>query len=943
VGALAIGFLAGVTVRPVGADGTERVSVASDGTQANDRSGFPALSADGRIVAFESRASNLVPHDTNRDWDVFVHDRHTGVTERVSVASDGTEANGPSTWGSLSADGRIVAFRSRASNLVPGDTNRTYDIFVHDRQTGITERVSVASNGAQANDLSSFLALSADGRVVAFESSATNLVPSDTNGTADVFVHDRQTGVTERVSVASDGTEGNNVSRSPVLSADGRIVAFESLATNLVPGDTNGAYDVFVHDRQTGVTERVSVASDGSQSNNFSGYPALSADGRLVAFYTRAGNLHVAPLAVHDRQTGVTEHVSVPAFYNSPENPDEGFSLSADGRVLAAPSYNSFGPDDTSGSPDVFVHDRQTGMTERVSVDSLGAQGNGGSFSPVLSGDGDVVAFQSRATNLVADDTNGADDIFVRERTPTSPITTSATAPSPAITATQLSPSTTGASGADGACNATCRRDTARCIATQCAGVGRKACRRRCKPAAIRTLAYVLSECRADAAGSVAHQSLRIRRGDREPITVAEFGPFQGGGASGVTGFCRSRLGGFSDVGWGDPSVFGFPLQRLGVSPDGSGVVFEVNDEFSVSGLTVAPEQRGMFFVRSDGKSVPRYLGAPSHERSFVPTFAISPLMAFSPNGRRIAFTDRGPGPGGEEAPQIVVLDLETGRRTLVTRLPSGTAPVGHFGEFLLTCCPTFIDNETVLFQTFVDPDGSNSEHTAATFTVRIDGTNLQRVPPPIVLPGSAVVPSFGVIGRRTNLVRVAVPGTPVSPPTTPPQDFPLTEAFLQDSKNLIQLTNFRRTDTFTGFLNPTRRRAFFVASADPLGTNPFEECQIFSVDTVGGGLRQVTHFDPRTRNRAVIPACFGADRPHCSIGAGYYRVVVQDPVTKAVVFESSCDPFDTNPNGGQIFAMRPDGGGLRQLTEAAGITHYPDGSIRVELPGPFAYSAVPR
>jgi hypothetical protein len=284
------------------------------------------------------------------------------------------------------------------------------------------------------------------------------------------------------------------------------------------------------------------------------------------------------------------------------------------------------------------------------------------------------------------------------------------------------------------------------------------------------------------------------------------------------------------------------------VSPDGSGVVFEVNDEFSDPGLTVASEQEGMFFVRADGKSVPRYLGAPSHERSFEPLQTFSPPIAFSPSGRRIAFTDRGPGPGGEEAAQIVVLDLATGRRTLVTRLPSGTAPGGFFGKFLLTCCPTFIDNETVLFQTFVDPDGSNPEHTAAAFTVRIDGTNVKRVPPPIAVPGSEVVPSFGVTGLRTNLVRLAVPGTPVSPPATPPYPFPLTEAFVQDGKNLVQLTNFRRTDTFIGFLNPTRTRAFFMASADPFGTNPLESCQMFSVDTVGGGLRQVTHFDPRTR-----------------------------------------------------------------------------------------------
>jgi hypothetical protein len=320
-------------------------------------------------------------------------------------------------------------------------------------------------------------------------------------------------------------------------------VAFESIATNLVPGDTNGSYDVFVHDRQTGVTERVSVASDGSQSIGFTGFPALSADGRIVAFHTRG--LSAAPFAIHDRQTGVTEHVSVPdVFFTSPRFrfPSEGFSLSADGRVLTAPNHNPLGPGDTNGLRDVFVHDRQTGMTDPVSVDSLGALGNGESFSPVLSADGGIVAFQSRATNLVPGDTNGADDVFVRARTPTSTITASATAPSPDITTTPRFPSTTGAPGGDGACNATCRRDIARCIATQCAGVGRNTCRRRCKPAAIRTLAYVLSECRVDAAGFVGRQALRIRRGDREPITVAEFGPFEDGGGSAAAEFCRTCL-----------------------------------------------------------------------------------------------------------------------------------------------------------------------------------------------------------------------------------------------------------------------------------------------------------------------------------------------------------------------------------------------------------------
>src|SRR5437016_8015596 len=252
--------------RSADAQTTERVSVASGGTEGNGASLSSALSADGRFVAFVSAATDLVAADTNGVSDVFVHDRQTGATERVSVASGGAEGNGSSGLigfafpPALSADGRFIAFVSFATNLVAGDTNGATDVFVHDRQTGTTERVSVASGGTQSNAASLGSALSADGRFVAFQSDATNLVAGDTNGATDVFVRDRQTGMTERVSVASDGTQANNVSSYPALSADGRFVAFESDATNLVAGDTNGATDVFVHDRQTGATERVSAA-----------------------------------------------------------------------------------------------------------------------------------------------------------------------------------------------------------------------------------------------------------------------------------------------------------------------------------------------------------------------------------------------------------------------------------------------------------------------------------------------------------------------------------------------------------------------------------------------------------------------------------------------------------------------------------------------------------
>ena len=249
---------------------TTRVSVASDGTQGNNGSGRLALSADGRYVAFVSLATNLVSGDTNGVMDTFVHDRQTGQTTRVSVASDGMQGNADSGFPSISADGRYVAFWSYASNLVSGDTNLVMDTFVHDRQTGQTTRVSVASDGTQANDWGGNDFISADGRYVGLTYIASNLVSGDTNGTWDAFVHDRQTAQTTRISVASDGTQGDDRSGGSSISADGRYVGFTSSASNLVTGDTNGTWDACVHDRQTGQTIRVSVDSNGIQGNGWS-------------------------------------------------------------------------------------------------------------------------------------------------------------------------------------------------------------------------------------------------------------------------------------------------------------------------------------------------------------------------------------------------------------------------------------------------------------------------------------------------------------------------------------------------------------------------------------------------------------------------------------------------------------------------------------------------
>ncbi|MEW6573224.1 MAG: S-layer homology domain-containing protein, partial [Bacillota bacterium] len=344
-----------------------RVSVSSRGAQGNGNHLYPSINTDGRYVAFISDSSNLVPGDTNGAADVFVHDRQLRLTERVSITSSGVQANGDSYFPSISADGRYVSFSSDASNLVSGDTNKKADVFVHDRWTRQTTRVSVATTGVQGEGDHLFSCVSADGRFVAFASDSGNLVTGDTNGAPDVFVHDRQTRRTERVSVSTDGVEGTGESVSPSISADGRYVAFISTSKNLVENDTNNVADVFVYDREKGWTERVSVSTTGGQGGKDSHSPSISADGRYVAFISEAANLT---------------------------------------------------PGDTNGRADVFVCDRKSGRIQRVSDSRKGAAGNADPAFPCINADGCCVAFVSGADNLVPGDSNRASDIFVSSTLP---------------------------------------------------------------------------------------------------------------------------------------------------------------------------------------------------------------------------------------------------------------------------------------------------------------------------------------------------------------------------------------------------------------------------------------------------------------------------------------------------------------------------------------------
>ncbi len=397
-----------------------RVSVASDGTEGAGSSYMVSFSANGRYMVFDSDAPNLVPKDTNDTNDVFMHNLQTTKTTRISVASDGTQGNEASYSPSISADGRYVVFTSDASNLVSGDTNGKADIFMYELETGKTTRVSVASDGTQGNEASYSPSISADGSYVVFYSFASNLAPGDTNGKADIFLYERETGKTTRVSVASDGTQSNEGSYAPSISADGRYVVFYSFASNLVPNDKNRASDIFVHERETGKTTRVSVASDGTESNYGSHSPSISVDGRYVAFDSYASNLVPGDtnltddIFVYDRQTGKTTRVSVASDGTQSTDGSYWPLISADGRyVTFYSSASNLVPGNSNGTSNILVHDQQTGKTTRFNVAEDGTQSTDGSYWPSFNATGRYVAFTSEASNLVQGDTNHAWDIFV--------------------------------------------------------------------------------------------------------------------------------------------------------------------------------------------------------------------------------------------------------------------------------------------------------------------------------------------------------------------------------------------------------------------------------------------------------------------------------------------------------------------------------------------------
>ena len=355
------------------------VTVTTGGASANETAPQDGISvsADGTLVAFVSSSPNLVAGDTNGVRDVFVRNLVTGTTTRASLGVGG-QANGASSNAGISADGRFVVFTSLASNLVAGDTNGVADVFERDLATGQTTRVSASTGGVQGNDASGGAAsgISADGAAISFSSAASNLVPGDTNHCRDVFVWTRATGAVERVSVAGDGSQAAaGASDASSISADGRYVAFASTAPNLVAGDTNLAADVFVHDRVTGSTVRASVTASGGQAATASSLQpgGLSANGQLVAFDTAAplvardtgGN----DVYLRDLAAGTTERISVNSGGLGANGNSSAAAISADGRYVAfESSATNLDPADAGGDEDVFVRDRVAGLTRLVSA-----------------------------------------------------------------------------------------------------------------------------------------------------------------------------------------------------------------------------------------------------------------------------------------------------------------------------------------------------------------------------------------------------------------------------------------------------------------------------------------------------------------------------------------------------------------------------------------------
>ncbi len=393
-------------------------SVLPDGTQVDESPVDVAISGDGDVVAFAVGNGAVLP-GPNGNGHVYLKVRSTGAIEDPIVTTSGAVSSASATLGELSGDGRYLAFSSDASDLIVGDTNGKRDLFVRDRVGAVTTRVSVSSASVEGNDTSNFGRISSDGRYVAFSSDATNLVTGDGNGKLDVFLRDTQAQTTERVSIGIGGVDANGFSFALDVSDDGRYVLFSSDASNLVAGDLNGADDLFLHDRTLATTELITVSTAGVRSNGtFIIGASMSADGSLVVFDSNATNLVVGDtnkkydIFLRDRNAGTTTRISLGS--SAEANGDSWDpTISANGLAIAFESRaKNLSPLDPNGHADIYLHDVPTGTTTLVSLSCDGIVADLECYRARLSADGLVVGFLGGATNLDPADGNGFRDAF---------------------------------------------------------------------------------------------------------------------------------------------------------------------------------------------------------------------------------------------------------------------------------------------------------------------------------------------------------------------------------------------------------------------------------------------------------------------------------------------------------------------------------------------------
>jgi hypothetical protein len=468
------------------------------------------------------------------------------------------------------------------------------------------------------------------------------------------------------------------------------------------------------------------------------------------------------------------------------------------------------------------------------------------------------------------------------------------------------------------------------CRAAECAnlaGRARHRCLNACRTrshcavpgAGIGTVGLFVTRCRQDPDGtSWFGQQLMVRRGNRPPVTALDL-PLTRRGYDPV-GLCRL----YGESRWGPYANLVQMFSGL-VMPDGSGVIFHLSNDEPLGQLFPwlfpDPPEKGWFFVRADGTGL-RRLGPPSR----IPLWTTVPSPAGRPplfldlywtggwtlshDGRQAVITDIGPDSEGRETPQIFLMDVfgpSAGRRTQVTHVPGRLSPVPT------TCCGVFRDRRSIVFWT-----------AGAHYIINVDGSGLRPLPSPFPTASGQVVPQFTIAGRGGNVRPLYLGGVAENVyPGVPPGI--VREMFLLDGPRLLQLTNFRHSDTW-GFLS--RGRVFITTSADPLGTNPGRNCQLFSMNTRGGDLRQLTRF--RDEGRPSFGCSEGGTGSACSIhyGAG-------SPVSSGAGISSNCNPLGTNPFGHQLFSMRANGTGLRQLTDVRGMEVDPDGTVHVELIDP--------